>query len=125
MSHTTTQTIMLVDDEKMILECVSEMLHEFCDYDVIIAHGGISALERYKDHWSQIDCVILDMMPDLNGCEVYKHMKAINPNVKVIVMSGYSADKDKEFMRNSCCAFISKPATIQQIHKTILDTIGA
>lgn len=121
-----THTILLVDDEPAILECVSELLQTFFNFDVIVARGGISAIERYKTQWSEIDCVILDMiMPDMRGCEVYKHMKEINPKVKVIVMSGFCNDTEKTFMESYGCTYLHKPVDFDVLNSTILETIGA
>jgi len=118
-------TILLVDDEPAILECVSELLQTFFNFDVIIARGGINALERYKTQWSEIDCVILDMiMPDMRGCEVYKRMKEINPKVKVIVMSGYCNNSEKAFMESCGCTYLHKPVDFDILNSTILETIG-
>lgn len=121
MSH----TIMCVDDDISILEVVKDCLTDFFGYDIIIAHGGLKAVERYKELWNEIDIVILDMMmPDLNGCQVYDELIKVNPKVKVIVMSGYCSNEMLAKMTAHGCSFLQKPVNMDILHQTISNTIS-
>ena len=65
-------------------------------HSVLTANNGEKALKLYRDRWQEIDLVILDMiMPRMNGREAFVAMKEINPDIKVIVASGYSMNEDK------------------------------
>jgi CheY-like chemotaxis protein len=115
-----TETVLLVDDEDGILDIGEEMLKEI-GYEVWIARGGKEAIEIYSNHKGKIDVVILDMiMPDMNGGKAYDRMKEINPNVKVLLSSGYSINgKAAAILKRGCDGFIQKPFTMQKLSKKI------
>ncbi|MBW2099034.1 MAG: response regulator, partial [Deltaproteobacteria bacterium] len=84
-----TGTILLVDDEDMIVEVGQDMLTSM-GYKVLPARSGKEAIEIYNANTDEIDMVILDMiMPDINGGDVYDTLKEINPEIKVLLSSGY------------------------------------
>ena len=86
------ETILIVDDEEMILE-VGVAIFNRLGYKVLPARGGEKALEIYRDQEDEIDLVILDMiMPDMSGEKLYEALKLINPKVKILLSSGYSID---------------------------------
>ncbi|MGZ3593414.1 MAG: ATP-binding response regulator [Syntrophales bacterium] len=103
-------TILLVDDEDMIVEVSRELL-EVLGYHVHVAKNGRDAIEIYKEKQNEIDVIILDMiMPGMSGGEIFEVLKSINPDVRVILSSGYSINgKAKEIMKRGCKAFIQKP----------------
>ncbi|MGZ6275350.1 MAG: ATP-binding response regulator [Syntrophales bacterium] len=103
-------TILLVDDEDMIVEVSRELL-EVLGYHVHVAKNGRDAIEIYKEKQNEIDVIILDMiMPGMSGEEIFEVLKSINPDVRVILSSGYSINgKAKEIMKRGCKAFIQKP----------------
>ncbi|MBC2696036.1 MAG: response regulator [Desulfobacteraceae bacterium] len=116
----TTGTVLLVDDENMILN-VEKKLLEALGHEVFTAGNGKEAVEVYKKKWDNIDLVLMDMvMPNMGGGEAYYLMKEINPNVKVLLSSGYSIDgKAKEILARGCNGFIQKPWTIKELSKKI------
>ncbi len=119
------ETILLVDDEEMILDIGSRML-EGLGYKVITATGGRKGLQVYEENPGRIDLVILDMvMPDFTGKETFDALMMINPEVSVLLSSGYSLDSQaEEIMRRGCRGFIQKPFTMVELSKkirTILD----
>ena len=115
-----TGTILLVDDESQIIEVGVEVL-EMLGYKVLTAKGGKEAIQIYKEKDDQIDLVILDMiMPGVNGGETYDMLKEINPDVRVLLSSGYSIDgKASEILDRGCNGFIQKPFKIEQLSKKI------
>jgi len=104
------ETILLVDDEDMIIEVGSSIL-EALGYNVLLAKGGKEALEVYNQNPDIIDMVILDLvMPDMNGGEVFDRLRAINPAIKVLLSSGYSIDgQASSIIDRGCDGFIQKP----------------
>jgi two-component system cell cycle sensor histidine kinase/response regulator CckA len=114
-----TETILLVDDEDMIIDVGKQMLSRL-GYKVLAARSGREAIEIIsKTHklGSSPDLVILDMiMPDMCGGETFDRIKAINPDIKVLLSSGYSINsKARGILERGCDGFIQKPFNIKQL----------
>ncbi|MFZ1200489.1 MAG: response regulator, partial [Desulfobacterales bacterium] len=86
-------------------------------YDVLSAANGRKAIEIYTANKDKIDLVVLDMvMPDMGGRVVYERLKQCNPDVKVLLSSGYSLSGEAaEIMRSGCNGFIQKPFNIKEL----------
>lgn len=121
-----TGTVLLVDDQDMILAVGQEMLKAI-GYEVITAQGGKEALEIYEHRGNEIHVVILDMiMPAMSGGETYDKLKAVNPGVKVILSSGYSIDgQATEIIERGCNGFIQKPFNIKELSQKIREVLDA
>ncbi len=119
-------TVMLVDDEEMILEVGAEMI-EAVGYDVITAAEGSQALEIYKEKMAKIDVVLLDMiMPTMSGGELFDQLKRIDSNVRVILSSGYSLDGEaSEIISRGCNGFIQKPFNIKDLSEKLHQVLQA
>ncbi|NVL91040.1 MAG: PAS domain S-box protein [Desulfobacterales bacterium] len=119
-----TETVLFVDDEDIIIDVAVKMLVAM-GYRVLLARNGKEAIEVYKNSKDNIDMVILDMvMPDISGGEVYDLMKEINPDVKVLLSSGYSIDgRATEILERGCDAFIQKPFNIKELSKKIREIL--
>ncbi|MBW1747355.1 MAG: response regulator [Deltaproteobacteria bacterium] len=117
-------TVLLVDDEEMIIDVGSQIL-ENLGYSVLSARSGTEAIEVYQAHPDEIILVILDMvMPDLGGGETYDRLKKINSEIKILLSSGYSIDgQASEIMDRGCNGFIQKPFNIKQLSRKIRDVI--
>lgn len=109
-------TVLLVDDEEVILE-VGKACLEAMGYFVHAAHGGQKALEVFTAEQRNIDLVILDMiMPDMGGGEVYDRLRLIDRDVKVLLSSGYSLDgQASEILGRGCNGFIQKPFGMREL----------
>ncbi len=109
-------TILLVDDEKIVADVAEQMLKKL-GFQVLTAKDGFSALQLYHDRKSEIDLVLLDMiMPGMGGRETFDGLKADNPEVRVLLASGYSLDEQVQSMlRQGCAGFISKPFNLRQL----------
>lgn len=121
-----TESILLVDDEEMIIEVGQEILKEM-GYKVFLARTGKEAVEIYKKNKESIDMVILDMiMPDLGGGEAYDKMKEVNPGVRVLLSSGYSVEgQASEILARGCNGFIQKPFSAKQLSQTIRQVLDS
>jgi two-component system cell cycle sensor histidine kinase/response regulator CckA len=87
---TDSETTLIIDDETDILEIGKEML-EVLGYKIHSAQNGKKAIELYTQNKDMIHLVILDMgIPEMNGEQVYDGLVEINPDIKVLVSSGYS-----------------------------------
>ena len=83
-------TVLLVDDEEVIVEVASGML-KLLNYTVLTARSGSEALSLFTEQRERIDLVILDMIiPDMDGAQIFHRLKGIAPEVKVLLASGYS-----------------------------------
>jgi len=118
-------TVLLVDDEKVILKIGRELL-EAMGYRVLTASGGKEAVEVYRKNRDEIDMVLLDMiMPVMEGGEVFDIIKEINPEVKVLLSSGYSSGgRAKEILSRGCDGFIQKPFSMSELSEKIKEILG-
>jgi nitrogen-specific signal transduction histidine kinase len=109
-------TVLVVDDEPMVLAFVEEGLKRL-GYQVLTAVDGGQACEIYSSHSQEIDTVLLDLvMPGITGLEACRRLREINPKVKVILSSGYSSG---EVVREASAAgahgFIGKPYSLEEL----------
>lgn len=113
-------SILLVDDEKNILDVGQQML-ERLGYQLFTAENGKDALEIYRTHHNDIDLVIIDMiMPGMDGEETFSHLKKLNPKIKVLLASGNSMTLQvAEILKQGGRGFIQKPFTLGQLSEKI------
>jgi PAS domain S-box-containing protein len=113
-------TVLLVDDEAMILDVGQRMLHKL-GYHVFTATDGAEALEVYAKNQGRIDVTILDMvMPRLNGGDTFDQIRALNSKAKVLLSSGYSINgQAQEILNRGCDGFIQKPFNMQGLSQNI------
>jgi len=119
------ETILLIDDEAMILDVARQML-ENLGYRVLAAGDGTQALDIFRRNRGAVDLVILDMiMPRMGGGKVFDALKELDPDVRILLSSGYSIDgQAMEIMRRGCRGFIQKPFGIKELAaklRSILD----
>jgi len=121
-----TETILLVDDEDMIIDVGQGMLKAL-GYTVLVARGGKEAIELYKANRDKIDMVILDMiMPGVGGGETYDRIKEIKPDIKVLLSSGYSINgQAEEILDRGCDGFIQKPFNMRQFSQKIREILDS
>lgn len=122
---TGTETLLLVDDEEMVLEIGKEMLDEL-GYHTFIACSGQEAIEIYLQEKGKIHLIILDMiMPEMSGGQTYEELQKIDPGVKVLLSSGYSLNgKASYILHRGCNGFIQKPFNIEELSHKIRDILG-
>lgn len=103
-------TILVIDDEKGICEIIALTL-ESAGFQVLIAHDGREGIELFKAHADEIAAVLVDMtMPGLSGEQVFTELRAVRPDIRVILSSGYDEHETVERLRKKGLAgFISKP----------------
>ncbi|MBU0983760.1 MAG: response regulator [candidate division Zixibacteria bacterium] len=120
MDSTDRQTILIVDDEEIIRDFLSEVLE---DYDISVACDGDEAIDKLRQ--KKYDLVITDLrMPRVPGEEVVKAAKEIDPNTKVIVVSGYSSLYTvSQSVNNGACAFLSKPFSIKELMQCVTSAL--
>ena len=118
------ESILLVDDEEESIKVEELMLREL-GYRVVSALSGKEAVDLYKEKMVDLDLVALDMiMPEMSGKDTYDALRKINPQVKVLLMSGYSLNKQiEELMDKGCNGFIQKPFEIVYLSQKLRDVL--
>ena len=119
-----TGTVLLVDDEDVIQE-VGKKLLEAMGYRVLLAGDGKEAVEVYGKNRDVIDILILDIvMPNMGGGEAYDCVKEINPDIKVLLSSGYSIDGEAtKILERGCNGFIQKPFRMNELAEKIREIL--
>ena len=114
------ETVLLVDDETMIVDVGSRMLAKL-GYKVFTARDGMEAIEVFQKHQEEIDVIVLDMiMPQMSGGETYDRIRKIKPGVKVLLSSGYSINgQASEILKRGCNGFIQKPFNLQHLSQSL------
>lgn len=102
--------VMVIDDEEVLRRMTSMMLPSL-GYEVKDFEDGVKAVEYFRENYMNIDLVIVDLiMPKMDGKDVFKALMQIDPNVKVLISSGFSLDGDaQEMINNGAKGFIQKP----------------
>jgi CheY-like chemotaxis protein len=103
-------TILVVDDEEAMTMTYSMLLRRL-GYEVLIAAGGRQAVELVRQHGQKISLVLLDMiMPEMSGGATFDALRALVPDIKVLLASGYSLEgQARDIMARGCNGFIQKP----------------
>jgi DNA-binding response OmpR family regulator len=113
-------TILVVDDERSLLQVWRRILQR-SGYRALFASDGEEALTVYRDNRSFISAVLLDFgLPKLDGREVYLKLKACNPKVRVLLVSGYlSSDDLSEIAPVGFLEFLQKPIMPDELLATL------
>jgi DNA-binding NtrC family response regulator len=119
-----TERILVVDDEKLLLEFMGELLSRF-GYTPLFAENGECALEILKAEVGRIDMVMLDLhMPGMGGFRCLEEMLGMDPTLKVLIASGYAATKKvNEARKIGAAGFIAKPYKHTQMLQKIREIL--
>ncbi|BAT52445.1 PAS/PAC sensor hybrid histidine kinase [Nostoc sp. NIES-3756] len=114
------ELILVVDDEAIIREITKLSLAAY-NYKVLTASDGKEALSIYTKYREQINVVLIDMMmPSMDGAIAVRKLQKINPQIKIIAMSGLLSPPDESAIVNmGVKAFLSKPCTTQELVQAI------
>jgi signal transduction histidine kinase/CheY-like chemotaxis protein len=118
--YTGTGSILLVDDEPSIVDITGQLLVKL-GYTVYRAENAQEAISIYREKKDSIDLVILDMiLRGISGTQVLKTLKEINPDIRVILSSGYDLQGEvQKVMEMGCLAFIQKPYNFSDLSNII------
>jgi len=119
------KTILLIDDEEMVIN-VSEMMLNRLGYKVLKAHCGNEGLKLFEENKFKIDLIISDLeMPEMNGKEVMDKIREIDPQIKVMLSSGALTDADeKSVMNRGFNGFIKKPYNLNTLCKKMAEIMN-
>jgi PAS domain S-box-containing protein len=120
------ETVLLIDDEQMILDVGRAML-EHLGYRVVVAHGGAAGVGILDRGDTPVDLVILDLvMPGMGGGRVFDRIEAIRPDLPVLLSSGYSIGGEAEdLLERGCRGFIQKPFTLADLSERVRQVLDA
>jgi PAS domain S-box-containing protein len=119
-----TGTIMLVDDEEVVRNSLEKLLKRL-GYAVFTACDGVQAVELFKKMHASIDMVILDMiMPGMNGQEAFKNFRSIEPDIPVILSSGFSREEYViDMLKNGLAGYVRKPFRLTELSQLVAKVI--
>jgi two-component system, cell cycle sensor histidine kinase and response regulator CckA len=114
------ETLLLVDDEPLVIQATDAMLSRL-GYTLLTAESGQLALDLFEKEHTRIDLVILDMiMPGMSGSETFDRLQAVDPEVKVLLSSGFSRSGQAEaILVRGGKGFIPKPFDMGAISRKI------
>ena len=118
-------TVLVVDDEKVVREFAKKALERH-GYTVLLADGGLAAIDAFKRHPGEIALVVLDLsMPNMSGEEALPELRKIRSEVKVVVSSGYSeAETMTLFKGQRVSGFVQKPYTSKGLAEKVKVCLG-
>jgi two-component system, cell cycle sensor histidine kinase and response regulator CckA len=113
-------TILLVDDEESLIALGAQML-EHLGFTVLTAAEGLQAVELYRERGKEIDLVLMDLtMPHMDGAEAFGELRRLNPEVRVVVASGYSPeDVASRFVGKGLAGVLQKPYTLAKLGESL------
>ncbi|MBN1572758.1 MAG: PAS domain S-box protein [Deltaproteobacteria bacterium] len=114
------ETLLAIDDEKTILSMLKGALPDY-GYKVFSANSGEEGIKIYRENKDEIDLIILDIkMPDMDGKAVLDEMMKINPDVRVLLSSGFNEeDQHLDLLENGAVGFIGKPFVLDKLLETM------
>ncbi|MCC7429893.1 PAS domain S-box protein [bacterium] len=112
--------ILIIDDEEVIREVLRDSL-DFLGFSSILAQDGIEGVKIYEASQNEISLVICDfIMPKIDGKETIKRIKQINPDVKILISSGYTKEGFYESVSElKVLGFLQKPYELSNLSETI------
>ncbi len=119
-----TENILVIEDEPPVCEIAQDLLTSL-GYTVYIAHDGREGVEFYRTRRAHIDLVLLDInMPVMSGIEAFEHLRAINPHVRVIIVTGYGKGAiDTPSFSSEVNGFVQKPFQIETLASRVRNAL--
>lgn len=120
------ETILIVDDEDIIRQLGADILEDV-GYKVISAARGEEAVRLVQQRRKNIDLVVLDViMPGMGGRETFRKLKEINPEIKVLLSSGYSTDGEVgEILKEGVGGIVQKPYKDEELIRMVRAVLDA
>lgn len=117
-------TVLIIDDEKDVLD-TSRLALEYLGYKVLTANTGMEAISIVEAAGEDIDLAILDIgLPDIMGDKVCQRIQELQPNIKVVVSTGYMVEDISDDMKIKAQGFIQKPFSISKMAIKLKEVLG-
>jgi CheY-like chemotaxis protein len=102
--------ILVVEDEELVRDLTKTLLEEL-GHTVVLMADGVSGTKHYREHWRSIDLVVLDLiMANMDGRSALEDMRRVNPDVRALLISGFTADVDGLVLpEDDRVGFLQKP----------------
>ncbi len=112
--------VLLIDDEPLVRKVGLDML-EALGHTAVAAADGREGIDLFSSRSDEFDAVIIDLiLPDMEGEEVFKEVRRINPAVQVILSSGYPAGEDvQQLLDEGNAAFVQKPYRLADLSQAL------
>ncbi len=111
--------VMVVDDEEIVRDLTRTILQRI-GYEVTVCSDGREAIEVFSERHEELDLVILDLvMPHLSGHEVLAELRRIDPDVCVLLISGYSTERAKQDIEGEGVDYLAKPFSVEQLCRAV------
>ncbi len=119
------RSILIADDEPAVLKTTSTVLRR-CGFDTVLARDGNEAVQLFRDRGRDFAMVLLDLtMPGLDGAEVLQAIRSMNPDTRVLLMTGYSEqDVFDKIQGQKDVAVLRKPFTQDVLISRVNDVIN-
>ena len=119
------ETILIVDDEESVRDLGTDLLSKF-GYRVMVAEDGEEAIKIYTENALNIDLIILDfIMPEMDGEKCLRELLRIDPDVKVVMASGFALSGPlRKLINEGAQGFINKPFSLSSMLKMIRSVLG-
>ncbi len=116
--------ILIIDDDEMFLKAVSDILQGE-GYEITSTADGPHGIELYRNQ--RPDLVLLDIgLPTMNGIEVLRRIKHVDPNARVIVITGYASEEwAKRALQNGAAAFFEKTLDVNRFSETVKSLLSS
>ena len=116
--------VLLADDEQIVRVITGEMLKQL-GFQVVSVENGLRAVEVFRERHEKIRLVVLDMMmPELDGLEAFHQMKEIDPEVKVLLASGFSLQAIHQPESGGIDGFLQKPIRLDELQSELCRILG-
>lgn len=115
-NHNKDKLILVIDDEDMLRDVLKEVL-EMVGFSALFASSGRAGIQLFEENRGRVQLILMDiLMPEMSGLETHKEIKAIDPDMKFIFMSGFP-DKDALSLRELVgeYVFVKKPFSVKEI----------
>lgn len=118
--------ILIIDDEDAVREVAHDIL-QARGFRVITAENGLDGIAKYSEHAAEIDLILLDYsMPGLNGEETLNRLREINPEVKALLLSGYTEQEViNRFTGQKLAGFLQKPYSLKKLVELVKHNMAA
>lgn len=127
LSRYSSSVVLVVDDEEIIRDMAAMMLRDLGIDEVVTACNGKEAIEIYRRDMDRIALVLLDLtMPKMDGEETFRQLRLMNPEVKVVLSSGYSEQSVQDrFVGKRLFGFLQKPYTPEAMKELVEKALAA
>ena len=119
------QRILAIDDDRSVLEVVKASL-EMGGFEVLASRDPREAVLLYSQQWRDIDLVVLDYrMPEMSGAAVFDALRQVNPDTKVLLLTGSGEETAREMLVRGVRAYVSKPFYVENLLQKAREIIAA